>query len=972
MFEINKSYYGFKLVEENKVEELQSLARLFYHEKSGARLMHIENDDDNKVFSVAFRTPPKDSTGVAHILEHCVLSGSRKYTTKEPFMDMVKGSLQTFINAMTFSDKTLYPVASRNDKDFFNLMDVYLDAVFYPKIYEEPNIFMQEGWHHEIFNKEDNITYKGVVYNEMKGAYSTPETILHENIGRSLFPDTSYQYSSGGNPSVIPELKYEDFLDFHKSLYHPSNSYIYLYGNGDLKDQLEHINKEYLSSFDKMEVNSHIERQKSFTSTNEIKDYYPISKEDNDKNKTYLSLNFVMGDTSDLKDSLTKDIISQILIESEAAPLKKALLEAAIGEDIFTAGVDGLQSGFGIVAKNTSTEKKDIFIETVFNTLNKIVKDGLDKDLIEASINIIEYDLREASNFPTKGIIYSMFALNSWLYDGNPISYLKYGDIIKELRENINNGYFEKYIIDNIINNPHSSIVIIEPKKGLGEENEKVLEKKLDEYKKSLTEEELKALILKNNKLKAMQLSDDTEEAKATIPKLLISDVNPKSEKIPQETIKDGNTTILFHNIFTSQIAYLDLYFDISMVEEKYIPYINLLSGLLGRMDTKTKSYGELSNDIYVNTGGIDFRSLALIKDGESGKFSPKFLVNGKVIGDNIPKLTQLISEIIRDTKLEDIPRIKELLLQMKSRMEMAIINGGNAVVAGRVSSYFSAHGKYMEKLSGLDFYWFVADIIENFDDKKEELLSNLNRIYNIIFNENNLIISFTGDEENYTVIKDNLGVIRKKLNKEEIVNQEYSFKEEKLNEGILSNSNVQYVSKGYDFKKLGYDYNGSMRVLATILNGDYLHNRIRAQGGAYGAGISLGKSGHLTTYSYRDPNLIETLKVYDDMSDYIKNLNLSESELTQFIIGTMARLEPAMTPHMKGQLATNRYISNISLEDVQKTRDEVLGTKLKDIKALAPVLADTMKEDYLCVLGRESKIKENKDLFNNLVKLNK
>lgn len=972
MFEVNKNYSGFKLLEESKIEELDSIGRLFQHEKSGARLLQIENDDDNKVFSIGFRTPPTDSTGVPHILEHCVLSGSRKYTTKEPFMDMVKGSLQTFINAMTFPDKTLYPVASRNEKDFFNLMDVYLDAVLYPKIYEIKDIFMQEGWHHEIFNKEDKITYKGVVYNEMKGAYSSPETILQENIGKSLFPDTPYQYSSGGNPDVIPDLSYEEFLDFHKSLYHPSNSYIYLYGNGDLKEQLSHIDENYLANFDKMEVDSHIEKQEAFTSRNEVRDYYPISMDDDDKDKTYLSLNFVLGESSDLKNSLTNSIISKILIESEAAPLKKALLDASIGEDIFPASEGGLQSGFGIVAKNTSIEKKDLFKETIFNSLNILVEEGIDKDLIEASINIVEYDLREASKFPTRGIIYNIFALDSWLYDGNPISYLKYGDIIRELREDINSNYFEVYIKDKFINNPHSSLVIIEPKKGLGEEKEKALEMKLEEYKKSLTEEELDALILENKKLKEMQLSDDTEEAKATIPKLAISDVDPKVEEIPQEVIKEDDLTILFHDIFTSKIAYLDLYFDTSMVEEEDIPYINLLSGLLGKMDTKTKSYGDLSNDIYVNTGGIDFQSLALIKEGEEESFDPKIVIKGKAIGDNIPKLMELILELIKDTKIEDHGRIKELLLQMKSRMEMGIINRGNAVVAGRVSSYFSPHGKYMEQLTGLDFYWFLSDLIENFDIKKEELISNLNKVFNMIFNKNNLIISFTGDEEDFSIVKDNLNLITERLNKEEIVAQEYKFKEEGLNEGILSPSNVQYVSKGYDFKKLGYDYDGSMRVLATILNGDYLHNRIRAQGGAYGAGISLERSGGLTTYSYRDPNLKETLNVYDKMSEFVESLNLSESELTQFIIGTMARLEPAMTSHGKGQLATIRYISGITLEDVQKTRDEVLGTSLEKLKSFAPLLADTMKEDYLCVLGNESKIKENKELFKNIIKLNK
>ncbi|MDR7856745.1 insulinase family protein [Tissierella sp.] len=972
MFEINKVYHGFKLVEENMIDELQSVARIFQHEKSGARLLHLENDDDNKVFSIGFRTPPSNSTGVPHIIEHCVLAGSRKYTTKEPFMDMVKGSLQTFINAMTFSDKTIYPVASRNEKDFFNLMDVYLDAVFYPKIYERPEIFMQEGWHHEIFNKEDKITYKGVVYNEMKGAYSSPEEILAENIGKSLYPDTCYQYSAGGDPDVIPELSIEEFLDFHRKFYHPSNSYIYLYGNGDIDKQLSYINENYLINFEKANIDSQIERQKAFTQRREVKDYYPIGMDDSDENKVYLSLNFVLKDGKELENYLMNDVIAQILIESSAAPLKKALIDAGIGEDIFSINVGGLQPGFGIVAKNTSIDKKEEFEKLIFDTLNKLVNEGLDKKLIEACINIVEYDLREASKFPTKGIIYYIASMNSWLYDGSPISHLKYGDTLKKLRDNINTAYFEEYIKDNIINNSHSSLVIIEPKKGLGEEKEKVLEERLVEYKKSLSDEQIEALVIENNKLKEMQLSDDTEEAKATVPKLAVSDVNSKAEAIPQEVIKENDITLLFHNIFTSKIAYLDFYFDTSMIQEENIPYINLLAGLLGEMDTKEKSYLELSNDIYVNTGGIEFDTKVIVADGESEKFNPRLVVKGKAIGENIPKLMELISELIKDTKIEDEKRIKELLQKIKSRIEMWIFQRGNAVAAARVGSYFSSPWKYTEKLSGLDYFWFISDAIENFDNKKEEIISKLNEVYNTIFNKNNLIISFTGDEEDLSIVKDNFEGVTSKLNKEAFTSQQYSFTVERLNEGVLSSANVQYVAKGYNFTKLGYTYNGSMRVLATILNGDYLHNRVRAQGGAYGVGISFEKNGHLTTFSYRDPNLVETVSVYDNMPEYVSSLNIDESELTQYIIGTISRLEPAMTPHMKGQLETTRYISNAKQENIQKTRDEVLSTNLQNIKSLAPLLADTMKENYLCVLGNENKIKENKEMFNNLVKLMK
>lgn len=971
-FELGKIYYGFNLVEEHEVEELQSKARIFYHEKSGARLLHLENDDDNKVFSIGFRTPPSDSTGVPHIVEHCVLSGSRKYTTKEPFMDMVKGSLQTFINAMTFSDKTLYPVASRNDKDFFNLMDVYLDAVLYPKIYEIPEIFMQEGWHYELFNKKDNIQYKGVVYNEMQGAYSSPERILGETISKSLYPDTCYQYSSGGNPDVIPELSYEEFLDFHRKFYHPSNSYIYLYGNGDIEKHLKFIDENYLSNFNKDNIDSHIDIQKPFTSRNVIEDYYPISKDENDENRTYLSLNFVLGENKDPETYLMTSILSQLLIESPAAPLKKALIDVGIGEDIFPISTGGMQPGFGIVAKNTSRDRKEEFEKVLFDTLNKLVKEGLDKNLIMACINIVEYNLREASNFPTKGIIYNMLSLDSWLYDGNPLAHLKYDKTLDKLKANVATDYFEKFIQENIIDNLHSSLVIINPKKGLGEEKEKSIAKRLLEYKNSLKDEELETLIEENKKLKKIQVSEDSPEDKATIPKLSIADVEHEAKIIPQEIIEDKDITLLFHNIFTSKIGYLDFYFNMDMIDEELIPYANLLSGIIGKIDTLKKPYSELSNEIYVNTGGIDFDASVYMEKDKDEVYYPKFIIKGKAIGDNLVKLIELMSELITESKIDDEKRIKELIAQIKSRVEMSLFDRGHSVAASRVSSYFSPSRKYMELLKGLDFYWFISDILENFDDNKGEILSNLNKVYNKIFNVNNLIISFTGDEDDFQITKNNLSKIIDKLNKEKLDSIKYNFSQGKFNEGILSSANVQYVSKGFNFKKLGYDYNGSMRVLATILNGDYLHNKIRAQGGAYGAGINFDRTGLLTTFSYRDPNLERTVEVYNNMADYISGLDLDESDLTTYIIGTISRLDPAITPHMKGQIATNRYISKVTQEDIQQTRDEVLNTKLENIKDFVPLLKETMKEDYLCVLGNEGKIKENKGLFNRLVKLKK
>lgn len=967
-FEINKIYNGFKLLEERDVKEVNSISRTFTHEKTGAKLIYLSNDDNNKVFTIGFRTPPEDSTGAPHIIEHSVLSGSRKYRTKEPFMDLIKGSLQTFLNAMTYPDKTIYPVASRNDKDFQNLMDVYLDAVFHPRIYEMPEIFMQEGWHYEITDKDDPIEYKGVVYNEMRGAYSSAESLLIERISQSLFPDTIYKYSSGGDPYVIPELTYENFLKFHSKYYHPSNSYIYLYGDGDVLEHLEYIDREYLSEFDKKDIDTEIKLQEAVKK--DLVEYYPISEEESDENRDYLSLNFVLGKATNAKDELMNDIINDVLINSTAAPIKEALLDAEIGEDILGASSGGIQPVFSIISKNAKEDQKDEFKKIVFDTLNKLIQEGIDKRLIEATINKLEYNLREAGGHATVGILYGFNIFDSWLYDGDPLTNLEYEDNLKFFRDALKTDYYEEYLKKSFIENNHQSLVVLKPQKGLAEEKDKIVEEQLAAYKASLSVDELNILIEKNKALEIFQLSEDTIEDKNTIPKLSIEDVNNKPLHIDQDIYKE-DITILHHDLFTSGIIYLDLVFDLAHIDKEMIPYINLLTQIIGDIDTENYSYADLSNEIYINTGGIDF-SPSVLSDRKSDDFYPKLIVSGKVIRQKTDEMFKLIIELITNTKIENKKRIKEIINQIKSRIEMSIYSSGHAVASSRVVSYFSKSGKYMELLSGLDFLWFIEDLSKNFDEKSDDILENLQRVYNLIFNKNDLIVNITGEKEDLELVRRNLKHLLEVLDQEKYKKIDLDLKVEKLNEGILSSSNVQYVSKGYNIKELGYEYNGSMSVLSTILSRDYLHNRIRAKGGAYGAGISFNLKGDVSTFSYRDPNLLETLKVYDELSNYLKNLDISKEDLTNYIIGTMNKLDPPLTSAQKGQIGLSRFISNLEYEQVKKQMDEVLSTTEKDIKDYHVLLDEIMKQDYICVFGNENKIKQNKDIFLNLVQLKK
>ena len=970
-FTIGSTYHGFKLTQEKNIEELNSMTRLFEHEKSGARLLYLENDDDNKVFSIGFRTPPKSSNGLPHILEHSVLCGSRKFPTKEPFVELIKGSLNTFLNAMTFSDKTIYPLASKNEKDFLNLMDVYLDAVFYPNIYSQPEILMQEGWHYELENKEDKLTYKGVVYNEMKGAFSSPEGTLMRKIQESLFPDTAYGVESGGDPEFIPDLTQEEFIEFHKKYYHPSNSYIFLYGDGNIDKQLQFISEEYLNGFDRISVDSAIELQKPFSSMEEVKIEYPISSDDEEKDKTFLSMNFVTGDNISKPElHLAFEILEYLLLESAAAPLKKALVEAELGKDVFGSFDNSiLQPVFSIVVKNSNESEKERFKEVVFETLKNLVKDGIDKKLIEACINITEFKLREADlgGFP-KGLFYYITSMDSWLYDKDPTMHFEYEGYLSKIKAALTTNYFEELIEQYLINNTHSSFVILNGKKGLTEQKSKALEEKLAKHKASLSEKEIETIIQGAKDLKERQMTPDAVEVLETIPLLELSDIEAKVEHLPLKERDENGVKVLSHDIFTNKIAYINILFDAKKVDIQLLPYITLLSAVLGRVSTEHTNYSDLSNEININTGGIHFTTEVYGENENFKKYSPKLIVRTKALIPKLPKLFDIMVEIINTTKFDEKKRLKEIIQQLKSRQEMKIVDRGHISAAGRLTSYFSQASAYIEKTTGISFYKFIDEIERDFDNKADEIIGNLNKVAKLIFNKNNLLVSVTGEEDIYTAFVAELPKIINVLEKENLPDAEYNFELNKNDEGLLTSSDVQYVAKGYNFIEQGYSYSGKMLVLKTIASLDYLWNRVRVQGGAYGAFANLTRSGNIVFVSYRDPNLVETLKAYDGICDYIENFEASEREMTKYIIGTISELDSPLTPSMKGERATAYYIRGISEEQRQAEREEVLSTKPEDIKSFKSLLSDVIKEDCYCVLGNETKLKDNKDIFTNLV----
>ena len=968
----NTINHGFRLKEEEFVAEIDAVVAIMEHEQSGARLMHIKNDDDNKTFAITFRTPPTDDTGLPHILEHSVLCGSRKFPVKEPFVELAKGSLNTYLNAMTFADKTVYPIASQNDKDFVNLMDVYLDAVFYPNIYDNPMILKQEGWSYKLEDKDHEIEYQGVVYNEMKGAFSSPEGLLFRKIKESLFPDTTYGCESGGDPAYIPDLSQEQFLAFHKNYYHPSNSYICLYGDGDIDQHLKLINDEYLSHFNKIEVDSAIEIQKPFPKLKEIELEYPIAEGEGEEEKSYLALNFAIGGTDDTQTILAMEVLQDLLLESPGAPLKKALIDAQIGQDVFASYTTSMrQPVFSIVAKNVSPDKKDAFYKIIKDTLKGLVKDGIDKKLIQGAINSREFELREADfGGHSKGILYATQSLKSWLYDGSPYDFLKYEEDLKRVKKALESSYLEEVIQKYLIDNSHSTLVTMKPKAGLTKELDGQLKEKLKKYKESLSADQIQGLIDDTQKLQALQVSSDTEENLEKIPTLALSDLDKEVKFTDYQVNKEEGIPFVFTPETTNQIAYINMYYDLRGVDEALIPYLGMLVGMLGKLDTKNHSYGELNNKMDISTGGVQYYTLILNEAENPDAYIPKLVVSGKGLYSEMPELSQLIEEIMLRTEFRDPARLREIIREMKSRMEMSISSNGHRIASNRLASYFTQKGYYTELLKGLRFYDFVSHIEANFPAMEDELVLNLEKAYKILNNKSRVSIGLTAEAKEYDKIKDQLLSMTDLMEDGAYEKLNPSFDLRVKNEGLMAPFNVQYVAKGYDFRKLGYSYSGSMNVLKSILGLDYLWNKVRVQNGAYGCFAEFGRSGPLFFVSYRDPSVGKTLQTYDESADYIEKFAVSDRDMVKYIIGTISSLDFPLTSEMKGERSERLYIAGMTREMMQEQRDEILATDQETIRSLAPIVKASMAKNYVCAIGNHDKIKASKDLFEHFVEV--
>ncbi|MDD2716986.1 MAG: insulinase family protein [Candidatus Wallbacteria bacterium] len=958
-------YHGFKLLKKKKISEVNSTGLIFEHEKSGARLSALSNSDDNKVFSISFRTPPYNDTGLPHILEHSVLCGSRKFKSKEPFVELIKGSLSTFVNAMTFSDKTMYPVASRNEKDFFNLMDVYLDAVLYPNIHLKPEILMQEGWHYELDTPDSPLSYKGVVYNEMKGAYSSPERILSKEIQKSLFPDNAYGFDSGGDPEAIPTLTLAEFRRFHRTYYHPSNSYIFLYGNGDLDKQLGFINDNYLKDYDRISLDSRISMQKEFGSIEIIREY-PVPQSADTAGKAFLSLNWLVGKPLSSEFYIAFDILRSMLLDTPGAPLKEALIKSGLGKDVMGQFEEGLlQNYFSVIVKYSDEHRKDEFRKIVNDTLKKMVKDGIDRELVAACINRKEFELREAEGHGLpKGLHYNFMMMDSWLHEGDPFANLSFSRNFRKIRKALTSDYFEKLIKKYLLSSRHSTLLVMKPEKGLLEKNQAALSAALTQHKETLSRIDLEKLTAETARLKQLQSTPDEAGALETIPLLSLSDIDRKITEIPLTVIDLNSVQVLKHGIFTSGIAYLNLYFDSSVVREEQIPYLGLLSGLLTKISTKSNHYSQLTKKINTHTGGVSFFPESYPERNTDSIYFPKFLVKAKALVAEFPELLKILGEIMLESDFSDGDRLLEVIREIKSRLEMRIPMEGHLYSWRRVRSYYSQYGKYEELVKGISFYQFIADLEKNFEKKSDSLKKILSGIFRTLFSRQALVASITSDESDCGNLIAELSGLCEKLPDTSAAKQNYRFDLTVENEGLMTQSQVQFVAKGYNYRQLGLDYSGNLAVLKTIVGLDHLWNKVRVQGGAYGAHIIVGREGNLSFGSYRDPNLSETLKIYDETGDYLRGFNPDRREMTKYIIGTIGHLDSQITPSAKADASDRNYLCRVTNEDLQRERDEILSTGMEDIRKMAGVFDKLTGKKCLCVLGNESRIEKEGNLF--------
>jgi hypothetical protein len=950
--------HGFELVEAESVPELNADVRLYRHVKTGAELLSVENADENKVFGITFRTPPGDSTGVPHIMEHAVLSGSRKYPVKEPFVELMKGSLNTFLNAMTFSDKTSYPVASQNLQDFYNLIDVYLDAVFYPRITEET--MRQEGWHYEIFEPESPLTRKGVVFNEMKGAYSSPDSLISRYSEQSLFPDNAYQFDSGGDPAEIPDLTYKQFKAFHERYYHPSNARIFFYGDDDPEARLRLVDA-YLQDFDAQLPDSGIALQPKLDRPRTLRYPYPTG-EDAEAQKAMITVNWLLPENKDPAQTLALLMLSHMLVDTPASPLRKALIDSGIGEEVIDKGLDDSlrQLVFTTGLKGVKADNVEQVEPLILETLNTLVEEGFDRNTIDAAVNTVEFKLREQNygRYP-RGLVVMIQALSQWLHDGDPIEAIAFEDALEAIKAHRaeDDRFFEGLLETHLVANTHRTVVILEPDPELRQRREAEVREHMEALKDSMEPEILQEVIADARRLQRLQETPDSPEALATIPTLHLDDLDPHPKMTPTEDETLADTRLLVHDLFTNGITYLDVGFDLRTLPQDLLPYAGLFGDLLLEMGTTKEDFVALTQRIGRSTGGIKAAHFTST-DRASGRASAWLFLRGKATVAKTPALLDILRDMLLDVRLDDRRRLMQILLEKKAGEEAQLVPMGHRVVASRLRSKFSEGHWVSEQVSGASYLLFLRRLIKRVEEDWEGVVDALETVRDILINRQAMLCNLTVDAEGRSQIEPHLRSFLSALPSGPASDADWNPPFSMEPEGLVIPADVNYVGKGGNLLDLGYERNGTTEVIAHYLRSTWLWEKVRVQGGAYGGFCVFDQhSGAFGYLSYRDPNLVQTLETYDQTAAFLRRLDLSNEERVKGIIGAVGTLDAYQLPDAKGYSAMARTLIGYTDEARQQYRTEVLETREEDFHAFADVLSELRDEAAVVVLGSQEAI---------------
>jgi len=953
--------HGFELIREQEIPELRTKAQLFRHVRTKGELLSLINEDENKVFGITFRTPPSDSTGVPHILEHAVLCGSRKYPVKEPFVELLKGSLNTFLNAMTYPDKTCYPVASQNVRDFYNLIDVYLDAVFYPRL--APFVLQQEGWHFEMESPDDPLTLKGVVFNEMKGAYSSPDHLLAEYSQRSLFPDITYGLDSGGDPKEIPNLNFEQFKAFHETYYHPSNARIYFYGDDEPEMRLRIVN-DYLKDFEWMPIDSEIPLQKRFDQAKRIVRVFAGGEKEEAGPKGMFTLNWMLDETTRKELNVAFHMLEYILLGMPGSPLRKALMDSNYGEDIAGEGLASeiRQMYFSAGLKGIDPKNADQIENVILSTLTKLVSEGIDRRTVEAAQNTIEFILREnnTGNYP-RGLVLMLRALTTWLYGDDPLALIAFEGPLESVKKEISEKgpFFEELIDRYLLKNSHRTHLLLEPDPDLAKKEMSSERERLAKARAAMSPSDLETVRLTSQKLKERQETPDSPEDLAAIPCLGLSDLSRVNKLIPVDCLPEKETQILYHDLFTSGIAYLELGFNLHVLPQRFLSYVPLFGRALLEMGTEEEDFVSLTLRISRKTGGIHpvFHT-SVLKDSKAG--TAWLFLRGKAMMAQMPELLAILRDVLLTVRLDNQARFRQIVLEAKARLEQAIIPAGHQMVNLRLRAPFNEADWAAEQMKGVSYLLFLRKLAKRVEENWAAVHQDLEEVRKILVNRNALLLNVTMDETGWKHCQPQVGEFLEHLPASSAKAVPWNPDKKTDFEGMTIPAQVNYVGKGTSLYAMGYRFHGSAHVISRYLRNAWLWERVRVQGGAYGAFCLFDRlSGVLTFVSYRDPNLLKTLEAFDASAQYLKNLELSDDELTKAIIGTIGDIDQYQLPDAKGYTSMVRYLSGETDGDRQRMREDVLGTRIKDFRSFGELLEEAAGSALVKVLGSQTALEE-------------